>query len=119
MQNDTIWEIGGLKLPLDLEDADTVERYEAAVESLERNFPKDRSGSTSEYIRSCCSAYRQMFDQLFGEGTAEKLFAGVPDNLRRYTAVYGELLSFVAKQAAKSQAELQQLSRKYLPGGKA
>ena len=113
----TIWHIHGLELPLDIEEADTVEKYEAALAQLEQDVPEDKSAGAAAYIRAYCKAFRTFNDTLFGEGTAEQIFAGIPDHARRYTAVYGEFLTFVAKQAAQSQAESMQLKKKYLPKG--
>ena len=107
----TIWHIHGLELPLDIEDADTVEKYEAALAQLEQDMPEDKSAGVAAYIRAYCKAFRTFY------GTAEQIFSGISDNARRYTVVYGEFLTFVAKQAAQSQAESMQLKKKYLPKG--
>ena len=84
---------------------------------LEQDVPEDKSAGAAAYIRAYCKAFRTFYDTLFGEGTAEQIFSGIPDHARRYTAVYGEFLTFVAKQAAQSQAESMQLKKKYLPKG--
>ncbi len=98
-------------------DADTVEKYEAAMNQLETDFPKDKSAGTAVYIRAYCKAFRTLYDTLFGAGTAARIFDGISDNIRKYTAVYGEFLAFVSKQAAQSQTEMVQIRRKYLPKG--
>lgn len=113
----TIWKINGLELHLDIEDADTVERYEEALDQLGQDVPQDKSDGAAAYIRAYCKAFRTLYDSLFGEGTASRIFADVPDSLRKYTAVYGDFLAFVSKQAAQSQAERVQIRRKYLPKG--
>lgn len=94
-----IWEINGLSLELDLQDADTSERYEKAFEAMqnsENSLPKD--GKLSERIRAYCKLFRDLFDSLFGEGTSEKIYAGVPDNTDRYDEIYFNFLDFVAEQ---------------------
>ncbi|WP_295219766.1 DUF6673 family protein [Ruminococcus sp.] len=117
MEDLTIWKVNGLELYLDIEDADTVEKYEAAMDQLETDSPKDKSDGAAAYIRAYCKAFRTLYDSLFGDGTASRIFADVPDNVRKYTAVYGDFLAFVSKQAAQSQAEMVQIRRKYLPKG--
>lgn len=117
MEDFTTWKINGLELHLDIEDADTAEKYETAMDQLESDFPKDKSGGTSAYIRAYCRAFRALYDTLFGDGTADQIFDGISDNMRKYTTVYGEFLAFISKQAAQSQAEMVQLRRKYLPKG--
>ncbi len=47
----TIWHIHGLELPLDIEEADTVEKYEAALAQLEQDMPEDKSAGAAAYIR--------------------------------------------------------------------
>lgn len=117
MEDLTTWKINGLELSLDIDDADNVEKYEAAMEQLEADFPKDKSEGAAAYIRAYCKAFRTLYDSLFGDGTAARIFADVPDNVRKYTAVYGDFLAFVSKQAAQSQADMVQIRRKYLPKG--
>lgn len=117
MEDLTTWKINGLELSLDIEDADTVEKYESAMEQLEADFPKDKSDGAAAYIRAYCKAFRTLYDSLFGDGTAARIFADVTDNVRKYTAVYGDFLAFVSKQAAQSQADMVQIRRKYLPKG--
>lgn len=54
----TIWHIHGLELPLDIEEADTVEKYEAALAQLEQDVPEDKSAGAAAYIRAYCKAFR-------------------------------------------------------------
>lgn len=117
MDDLTIWKVNGLELHLDIEDAAAVEKYEAAMNQLETDVPKDKSDGAAAYIRAYCKAFRTLYDALFGAGTAERIFADIPDNIRKYTAVYGGFLAFVSKQAAQSQAEILNIRRKYLPKG--
>lgn len=113
----TLWRIHGLELHLDMGDADTVERYEKALDQMGEAVPQDASRGTSAYIRAYCQAFRTMYDTLFGAGTSEQIFADIPDNLRKYNAVYGDFLSFVSTQASQAQAEIVQIKKKYLPRG--
>lgn len=120
MEEQTIWNVNGQEFYLDIADADTVERYEAALSTLEAEMPQQSDMRSSASIRAYCKAFRTMFDALFGAGAGAQIFGGIPDNIRRYTAIYGDFLAFVAKQAASSQAEMTQLRNRYLPkGGKA
>ena len=64
------WEINGLNLELDLENADCMERYENAFEEMkkeENEVPKD--GKASMRIRAYCRLFRNLYDNIFGEGT--------------------------------------------------
>ncbi len=116
-QKQKIWEINGASLPLDLEDADTVERYEDAFDRMEKEekaIPKD--GKQSARIRAYCNLYRHLYDNIWGEGTAEKIFRDTPMNAAVYDDVYGSFLAFVREQtilAAKQRAEK---LKRYKPG---
>lgn len=52
----TVWKIEGLSLELDITDADTAERYDAATAQLPSDIPETgKVGmSTPEYIRAYC-----------------------------------------------------------------
>lgn len=118
MEQLTVWEVNGLNLELDIADADTLEHYEMCIDRLKTTVP-DRSSLSgmAAYIRAYCKAHRDLYDALFGEGTGEKIFADVPDNVRRYNAVYAGFLAFVAKQAGAANAEMAAIQQKYLPRG--
>ena len=57
----TIWHIHGLELPLDIEEADTVEKYEAALAQLEQDMPEDKCCRAAAYIRAYCKAFSYLF----------------------------------------------------------
>lgn len=111
-----IWEINGLSLELDLEDADCMERYENAFEKMseeEKQIPKD--GKYSAIIRAYCRLFRDLYDRLFGEGTSEKLFEGVPENTDAYDEVYYKLLDFVTAQRTAAVEKRAEKLSKYRP----
>lgn len=111
-----IWEINGMSLELDLEDADCMERYENAFEKMseeEKQIPKD--GKYSAIIRAYCRLYRNMYDRIFGEGTSEKLFKGIPENTDSYNKVYCEFLDFVTAQRTTTAKKRAEILSKYRP----
>ncbi|MBE6825844.1 MAG: hypothetical protein E7511_03040 [Ruminococcus sp.] len=110
------WEINGVSLTLDLEDADVLERYEDAFASMEReemHLPKD--GKASARIRAYCEMYRHLYDHIFGDGTAEKIFAEKPVNAAVYDEVYGCFLEFVRTQLTESAKRRGEALGKYRP----
>lgn len=110
------WEIRGLSLPLDLEDADTMERYEdafAAMSGEERKIQKD--GRQSERIRAYCMLYRSLFARIFGEGTAEKLFADVPMSAAAHEEIYLSFLDFARAQTKAAMERRAARLQKYKP----
>ena len=94
----TIWHINGHQFVLDIQDADTAERYEQAFTRMaeeEKNLPKD--GKHSAWLRAYCSMFRNLFDRIFGEGAAVKIL-GEKDNTRVATETYEAFLNFIAGQ---------------------
>lgn len=111
-----IWEINNLKLELDMEDADVQERYENAFEKLseeENQIKKD--GKMSEFTRSYCNMFVRLYDRIFGEGTSEKIFAGIPVSISRYIEIYDSFLEFVKQQTDDVNANIAKKIAKYRP----
>lgn len=111
-----IWEINSLKLELDMEDADVQERYENAFEKLseeENQIKKD--GKMSEFTRSYCNMFVRLYDRIFGEGTPEKIFAGIPVSISRYIEIYDSFLEFVKQQTDDVNANIAKKIAKYRP----
>lgn len=111
-----IWEINGLSLELDLEDADCMERYENAFDEMkkeENEAPKD--GKASMRIRAYCRLFRNLYDRIFGDGTSEKIFKGVPENTDSYDKVYCEFLDFVTAQRTAAMKKKAEILSKYRP----
>ena len=110
------WEINGISLPLDLSDADVMARYEDAFEAMskdEAGIPKDGRGS--ERIRGYCRMYRNLYDRLFGEGTAERIFDGLPTSSEVYESVFDSFLTFVTAQAEEIARRRAEVFNKYSP----
>ena len=94
-----IWEINGISLELDLEDADVMERLENAFETMKNDesaVPKD--GKASTRIRAYRAMFRNLFSNIFGNDETEKIFKGVPTNSSAYDDVYISFLEFINAQ---------------------
>lgn len=114
-----IWEINGLSLELDLEDADCEDRYENAFEKMseeEKQVPND--GKLSTRIRAYCKLFRDLYDRLFGEGTSEKIFKGIPDNTDVYNEIYYKFLDFAAAQQIAAAEKRNEKLSVYRPNRK-
>lgn len=110
------WEINGLSLELDMEDAEVQERYENAFEQMaeeEKTIEKD--GKMSEFTRSYCNLFIRLYDRIFGEGTSEEIFAGVPVSITRYMEIYEDFLEFVGRQVSDANAHIKEKLAKYRP----
>lgn len=111
-----IWEINNLKLELDMEDADVQERYENAFEKMseeENQIKKD--GKMSEFTRSYCDLFVRLYDRIFGEGTSEKIFVGIPVSISRYIEIYDSFLEFIKQQTDDVNANIAKKVAKYRP----
>lgn len=71
----TIWKWNDVELEIDLEDVDFQEKYENAFDAMKEDEKRVKNiGKLSEMTRSYCDMYYHLFDNIFGEGTGEKLF---------------------------------------------
>lgn len=109
------WEINGLKFKLDMEDADTAERYQKATENFEKFDKTDEIFGMGDQIRRVCEIFRMFFIDVLGKD-AEKIFKDMPDNTRLYYDVYDSFLKFVHKQKVAAACRWLDLTKKYVPG---
>ncbi len=110
------WNINGIELELDMEDADVQERYENALELFDeerKHVPQD--GKLSEFTRNACSLFERLFDRIFGGGTSEKIFSGVPVNFSEYIKIYDNFLEFVNQQTNEANTHIKEILAKYRP----
>lgn len=107
-----VWQINGMEFPYDFDDLEAIERYEKAFKTMKvkaDQMPKD--GTRSSQIKLYCEAIFKLFDDLFGKGTADKLFQG-KINSRICDEVYESFLNFVHTNVmATDQARMNRLQR--------
>lgn len=97
------WEYNGVELEVDVEDADFVEKYEAAFNKLgEAEKKLQKVGAKSEIVRGYCDMFYGLFDDLYGAGTSERLFAG-RKNTRLCDEAYGAFLDAVKDDVEESK----------------
>lgn len=114
MENNYIWSINGCEFEIDMEDADTVDRYLSALKVLE-NADNRQVSNISEKIRTYCRTFREFYDAFLGEGTSEKLFAGINDNSRKYDEVFESLLDVISRQRVESEGRMSKIFQRYAP----
>jgi len=106
-------EYNGVKLELDLLDADEMERYENALADT-RTLISDQSQyegkKNSEQMRIQISIIDDFFDNLFGKGTSGRMF-GKNADLRKRIDAFG----MAANLGAQLTAEVNALKEKYNP----
>ena len=116
MNPNTAWRYNDLEFELDMQDVETVERYEAALEAMGRREVEIPSqGPVSTILREYCNLYIELFNDLLGiDDARERLFGGKL-NAAACEEAYDSLLSFVKAQAAQSEARRSAILAKYSP----
>ena len=110
-----IWRFNDHEFKLDLTDVDNIELYEKTFAKMQEDIKAmSPAGSQSEIVRAYCKTLREVFDNLFGAGTSDKLF-GQRNNATEITACYENFLEFVTGQN-KSLTDLQnRITSRYSP----
>ncbi|MBR3422695.1 MAG: hypothetical protein IKG98_11660 [Ruminococcus sp.] len=110
------WKINGQSFAFDNQDAEYMKRYEDAFDRMSeeaRTLPKD--GKASDRIIAYCQVFKNLFDRIFGEGAAEKIYKGVPANVERYNEIYENFLDFVQECNNEGAKKYANLISKYKP----
>jgi len=110
------WDINGISLDFDFTNPEHVERVETAFEDMaerEKNFPQTKR--ISEKIRLYCMIYLDFFNKVFGDGTAEKIFAKTPVSIASCEEVYADFLRFVNAQSEEIKRKRTENFGKYSP----
>lgn len=104
--------IRNIEVDFDFLDADDVERFEkAAKRVVEECQSKGKKEMThAEVIREECSIIEKFFDNVFGEGIAEKLFNG-KKNLNDHIKAFEDIIN----QKNEQQKDLQSTLNRYQP----
>lgn len=95
--------INGVNLPdIDVADALAMERYEHAHDNVAKAMDDlhPEGKRQSELIRAQCTAVFNFFDEVFGDGTAKKLF-GESVNLTTCLIAYEDVIKAINALGAK------------------
>lgn len=108
-------EINGVVLEIDMEDVDFLEKLENAFEKMgEEESAAQKIGKQSDIARAYCKMFYHLFDNVFGEGTGQKIFAG-KNNLRIIDETYEKFISICAEQTQDSQKRKEKIVAKFQP----
>ena len=111
----TSWTYQDQTFELDMNDLDTLSRYDDAVEAMKSAFAECPAGATdARRLIAYCEGIRRMLDTLFGEGTADELL-GDSKRPTDYDDVYESLTDFVHEQTAANAERRAQILGKYKP----
>ena len=109
------WSYNGLEFKVDLQDADFAERYEEAFTAMAEEEKKvQKAGTNSEIIRGYCKLFYGLFDYIYGEGTAQKIFDGKM-NSDKCDEAYDAFMTAITQDSNESAKRRAALRAKYAP----
>ena len=109
------WEYNGITLEVDLQDADFAERYEKAFKQLaEEEKIVPRTGELANTIRQYCKMFFNLFDNIYGPGTSEKLFGGKM-NSGLVEEAYAAFIDASNEDVKEGSAKRNSFTSKYAP----
>lgn len=99
---------------LDFLDADVLEKVEIASKKVfdECKNAAKKAKTESEAVRNQCKAIAGFIDELFGEGTAEKLIKN-GSSLFDCINVFGEVIKAIEQIKAEQNQEFEKLFSRY------
>ena len=106
-------QINGVELKFDIYDSDQTDRVKCYYDGLEQishikeNSPK---GSEQEKNKYLCGTIKQFFDDVFGEGTGEKV-CGSGNNLLKYIAAFNLLVEEQIRQNEAFDKEMDEITK--------
>ena len=110
-----VWKINGYSFPFDFDDWEMMKRYEDAFRKMENNaHSAPKNIPRSETIKFICDANYTLYDDLFGKGSADKIFNGVR-NSRLCDEVYDGFLKFVEENCGVTDKVRVEKLQRYIP----
>lgn len=104
-----------LVLDIEMDDVEFQERYEKAFNSLgEKEKALQKEGKVSEISRGYCKMFYELFDDIFGKGTGEKIFEGKM-NTTLCEKMYDSFIEHVSNEVKRINAERSKRLNKYKP----
>lgn len=99
-------------------DADCIERLENATKKIKEkaDIGEKEELSLSESIRRECEILNDFFDEIFGEGTTEKIFKGKKD-IKEYMELFMDIMNEKIEMTKATQNLYDSLEQKakYMP----
>ncbi len=100
------------EIDFDLLDADNIEKFENAAKKVKEKCEKKNieTLSYSETIRKECEIINTFFDEVFGKGTAQKIFKGKM-SLTEHINAFQDIVN----EKIRKQEEVRNTLNRYLP----
>ncbi|MDO4156238.1 MAG: hypothetical protein Q4D37_05610 [Oscillospiraceae bacterium] len=110
------WNIHGISIPFDMEDAETAQKYQDAAPIIEQFGNSDTLSNEVERILADCAVVRSFFAAIFDTETADAIFKDIPDNRRKYLDVFDSFVTFVYRQSINAAQRMLRIQQQYVPG---
>lgn len=109
----SLWKWNDVELEVDFEDVEFCKRYESVFDKLEKDEQEVKeTEKRSEFLEKYCNMYWELFDKLFGSGTAEKLF-DKKKHIGQCECCFDSFISFCTKQVNESNKKRMTKISKY------
>lgn len=111
----SLWKWNDVELEIDMEDYDFLQKYEKAFNVMGVAEEKlKKIGAQSEIVKEYCEMFYQLFDDIFGQGTGNKLFAG-KKNARICEECYEDFLTECNKSTIEANKRRNAMMNKFKP----
>lgn len=109
----SLWKWNNVELEIDMGDVEFQEKYENAFNRMGDTENKlQKTGTLSEFSKNYCKMYFKLYDDIFGVGTAEKMFSGKM-NIREVEDSYDSFLAFCSKEVEELNKRRASRMKKY------
>ena len=111
----SLWKWNDVELEIDMEDYDFLQKYEKAFDAMGIKEEKlQKIGSQSEIVKEYCEMFYQLFDDIFGSGTGDKLFGG-KKNVRICEECYKDFIFECKKVVQEANKRKNAMMNKFKP----
>ena len=111
----SLWKWNDVELEIDMEDVEFQQKYENAFNKMAKTEEElQKVGAISELSLRYCNMFFQLFDDIFGEGTSQKLFNG-KKNTRVVEECYDSFLEVCKNEVDQANKRRAKKYAKYMP----
>lgn len=111
----SLWKWNDVELKIDMEDYEFLQKYENAFDSMGKKEKElQKVGKQAVIIKEYCEMFYQLFDDIFGPGTGDKLFDG-KKNARICEECYEDFLAECKKSAVEANKRRNAIAKKFKP----
>lgn len=111
----SLWKWNDVELEIDMEDYDFLQKYEKAFDVMGvKEEELKKTGTRSGIVKEYCDMFYRLFDDIFGDGTGEKLFSG-KRNVRVCEECYTDFIAECQKGVLEANKRKNAMMSKFKP----